>query len=345
MKKSICLVSSIIMLMSGCLYDDDEVVTSSTALSLGTATISDATAKEVFVDDFKLSLNPTFIINGEIATYTNDLSGNFPVTTASKDMKVVYTNEGDGIKLTFSFVDNSEGDIFIVMSEFIDVGNEGYIDEIEISDVRVNVSPSTPEGTQVPEHIGPKRLEKPLARHIDDISNSLGADYALPAQPAIVDYNGSPTLEEWNQHVVGKALISTGMDGDIWFNWITSSSDVQMYVLAGYDKGKYKKSGIIYEYSQINEDDGLFVWKHTFEETEEGDSNYGDMVEQKSTVKLLFDDFFSGDFETIEEQYTNTRTGAVSYDQDLGSGTFKYETESKEYISNTSNFVPTEEVK
>ena len=38
--------------MSGCLYDDDEVVTSSSAPSLGTATISDATAKEVFVNDW-----------------------------------------------------------------------------------------------------------------------------------------------------------------------------------------------------------------------------------------------------------------------------------------------------
>ena len=83
--------------------DEDTTSSSNTSLSLGSATINDATtAKEVFVNNFELKLNPTFTINGETATYENSTAGDFPVAS-NESLKVVYSPESTGLKVTFSF--------------------------------------------------------------------------------------------------------------------------------------------------------------------------------------------------------------------------------------------------
>ena len=320
MKTTVGLLSIIILFFTGCLLDDEDTTSSSnTSLSLGSATINDATtAKEVFVNNFELKLNPTFTINGETATYENSTAGDFPVAS-NESLKVVYSPESSGLKVTFSFDSGAHDDIEIVMGSFIDVGNEGYIDEIEIVDVRVDISSASPEGKKLTEYIGTQRLEKPLKRHDSDIANNLGSDYKLPDQPEAQDFSGAPDVDEWNKNIVGKAFLSVGSDGDKSLVYFTSSTAGLEYGLTGSDSGNI--NNFTYEYVKDDESKGTMFYKGEYY----SNANYdGKLTRWQADIDLQFtNDFFSGTWSEDQGMEVNEQGEKVWEDTSPGSGTFE----------------------
>ncbi len=320
MKIHISLISIFILLLTSCLFDDDDTVSSSSSSSsLGSATINDATtAKEVFVNNFELKLNPTFTINGETAVYENSTTGDFPVAS-NESLKVVYSPVSTGLKVTFTFDSGAHDDIEIVMGSFIDVGNEGYIDEIEIVDVRVDVSNASPEGKKLTEFIGTQRLEKPLKRHDSDIAKNLGSDYKLPDQPKAQDFSGAPDVDEWNKNIVGKAFLIVGSDGDKSMIYLTSSTSGIEYGLTGSDSGNI--NNFTYVYVKDEEKKGTMFYKGEYY----ANANYdGKMTRWQADLDLQFTtDFFSGTWSEDQGMEVNEQGEKVWEDTSPGSGTFE----------------------
>ena len=212
------------------------------------------------------------------------------------------------------------------MGSFIDVGNEGYIDEIEIVDVRVDVSSASPEGKKVTKYIGTKRLEKPLKRHASDIANNLGSDYKLPDPPEVQDFSGAPDVDEWNKNIVGKAFLIVGSDGDKSMVYFTSSTAGIEYGLTGSDSGNL--NNFTYEYVKDEESKGTMFYKGEYY----ANDNYeGKMTRWQADLDLQFidptdgttGDFFSGTWSEDQGMEVNEQGEKVWEDTSPGSGTFE----------------------
>ena len=318
------LTSSFILLMlSSCLEDTDTTAVSQNAVvaqppaSVGSSGLSGQT----------VTFNPTLVFSADGLTinYTNNESGsNYPSGT-SIDLNL--TSEVVGDRLIVSITVG--GEKIDLGFNFIDRGGEGFIDEVVLDLVEVD-----DEVQVLPAEISV--LVTP-----GTVRNEKVAEAALP------DFTGAPTEAEWNQYLVGSAMLIEGTDNgqvdNTLIQFTTTSSGTYVDVEDG-DTGTFTYS---YSLTDSASNTGKLTvsseWKNEddTETPDEEDLEYpgsnGHMLRDDFSKNLVFTNFYNG--ETSDNPggtVTDTETGKVYpwNEQEYSSGTFKGITNPTLYLEN-----------
>jgi hypothetical protein len=293
------LTSSFILLMlSSCLEDTDTTAVSQNAVvaqppaSVGSSGLSGQT----------VTFNPTLVFSADGLTinYTNNESGsNYPSGT-SIDLNL--TSEVVGDRLIVSITVG--GEKIDLGFNFIDRGGEGFIDEVVLDLVEVD-----DEVQVLPAEISV--LVTP-----GTVRNEKVAEAALP------DFTGAPTEAEWNQYLVGSAMLIEGTDNgqvdNTLIQFTTTSSGTYVDVEDG-DTGTFTYS---YSLTDSASNTGKLTvsseWKNEddTETPDEEDLDYpgsnGHMLRDDFSLNLIFTDFYNGiRYENGDGTITDLQTGKV----------------------------------
>ena len=256
MKKSYSYaLSSIVfaaLFLTGCGNDSD--------ISVGTATQAGVPGS---VAGSEIVINPLIKFNADGLTfsYDNTLATDSQLPTGSINGTFT-TSENDGtgeLTLTLSATGFTD-DLVLVLSGFMDDGSDGLIDTFSYEATYGAVSTG---GS------GEFTGGKPANPDVDLSS--------------IPDVSGAPTVDEWNQHNVGKNafFISSGADPDPTFVDIMDSG----HFAATDDDGDTEYG--TYTYKKLTDTTGELTIRE-----EDGTGWHWDMV-----ATLTFDDFFSSAYQ------------------------------------------------
>ena len=320
------LTSSFILLMLSSCIDDTETTEASQ-----TAVVAQPPASVVSsgLSGQTVTFNPTLVFSADGLTinYTNTESGsNYPSGT-SIDLNL--TSEVVGDRLIVSITVG--GEKIDLGFNFIDRGGEGYIDEVVLDLVEVD-----DEVQVLPAEISV--LVTP-----GTIRNEKVAETALP------DFTGAPTEAEWNQYLVGTAMLlqedkMTYIDNTL-VQFTTTSSGIYVDMEDG-DTGTFTYS---YSLTDSGANTGKITisseWKNEddTDTPDEEDLEYpgsnGHMLRDDFSKNLVFTDFYNG--ETSDNPggtVTDTETGKVYpwNEQEYSSGTFKGITNPTVYLKNNT---------
>jgi hypothetical protein len=292
MKKSICLISSILLFASGCLYDD-EVVTSASqtevvAQSPASVALSGLAGQTV-------TFNPTLVFStdGLNVDYSNSVvGGNYPDGNFSN---ITLTNNVEGDRLVVSITVNNEK-IDLGFS-FTDRGGEGYIDEAVLDMVEVNDQvQSLPAKVVVAIEAGTVRNKNVTAESLPDLT-------------------GAPTVDEWNKYIVGTAMLITGNSEyslkteKTLVHFITSSSG--SYI----DLDDSETGSFSYTYTptvgatNLGELSVSSDWSTTYIDPDYPDVPVGTLMRDEFVMDLNFKDFYNG---TRKDKAGGTNTDLAS---------------------------------
>ena len=325
MKIKLLTSSFILLMLSSCIDDTETTAASQTAVvaqppaSVGTSGLSGQT----------ITFNPTLVFSADGSTinYTNTESGsNYPSGT-SIDLNL--TSEVVGDRLIVSITVG--GEKIDLGFNFIDRGGEGYIDEVVLDLVEVD-----DEVQVLPAEISV--LVTP-----GTIRNEKVAETALP------DFTGAPTEAEWNQYLVGTAMLlqedkMTYIDNTL-VQFTTTSSGIYVDMEDG-DTGTFTYS---YSLTDSGANTGKITisseWKNEddTDTPDEEDLEYpgsnGHMLRDDFSKNLVFTNFYNG--ETSDNPggtVTDTETGKVYpwNEQEYSSGTFKGITNPTVYLKNNT---------
>ncbi|MDC1309511.1 hypothetical protein N8X69_00745, partial [Opitutales bacterium] len=320
------LTSSFILLMLSSCIDDTETTEASQ-----TAVVAQPPASVVSsgLSGQTVTFNPTLVFSADGLTinYTNTESGsNYPSGT-SIDLNL--TSEVVGDRLIVSITVG--GEKIDLGFNFIDRGGEGYIDEVVLDLVEVD-----DEVQVLPAEISV--LVTP-----GTIRNEKVAETALP------DFTGAPTEAEWNQYLVGTAMLlqedkMTYIDNTL-VQFTTTSSGIYVDMEDG-DTGTFTYS---YSLTDSGANTGKITisseWKNEddTDTPDEEDLEYpgsnGHMLRDDFSKNLVFTNFYNG--ETSDNPggtVTDTETGKVYpwNEQEYSSGTFKGITNPTVYLKNNT---------
>lgn len=325
MKIKLLTSSFILLMLSSCLEDTDTTAASQTAVvaqppaSVGSSGLSGQT----------VTFNPTLVFSADGLTinYTNTESGsNYPSGTFT-DLNL--TDEVVGDRLIVSITVG--GEKIDLGFNFIDRGGEGFIDEVVLDLVEVD-----DEVQVLPAEISV--LVTP-----GTIRNEKVAEAALP------DFTGAPTEAEWNQYLVGTAMLlqedkMTHIDNTL-VQFTTTSSGIYVDMVEG-DTGTFTYS---YSLTDSGANTGKITisseWKNEddTDTPDEEDLEYpgsnGHMLRDDFSKNLVFTNFYNG--ETSDNPggtVTDTETGKVYpwNEQEYSSGTFKGITNPTVYLKNNT---------
>ena len=326
------LTSSFILLMlSSCIGDTETTAASQTAVVAQPPQPTDPSS----VEDHGLSgqtvkFNPTltFSLNGKNIDYSNTESGsNYP---SGNFTGLSLTNEVVGNRLIVTVTVN--GEKLDLGFSFIDRGGEGFIDEVVLDLVEVD-----DEVQVLPAEISL------LVKTPGKIPNENVAEAARP------DFTGAPTEAEWNQYLVGTAMLlqedkMTYIDNTL-VQFTTTSSGIYVDMEDG-DTGTFTYS---YSLTDSGANTGKITisseWKNEddTDTPDEEDLEYpgsnGHMLRDDFSKNLVFTDFYNG--ETSDNPggtVTDTETGKVYpwNEQEYSSGTFKGITNPTVYLNNNT---------
>ena len=317
-------------MLSSCIDDTETTAASQTAVVAQPPQPTDPSS----VEDHGLSgqtvkFNPTltFSLNGKNIDYSNTESGsNYP---SGNFTGLSLTNEVVGNRLIVTVTVN--GEKLDLGFSFIDRGGEGYIDEVVLDLVEVD-----DEVQVLPAEISV--LVTP-----GKVRNENVAETALP------DFTGAPTEAEWNQYLVGTAILlqgtANGQDDFTLAQFTTTSSGTYVDVEDG-DTSTFTYS---YSLTDSGSNSGKLTisteWKNEddTDTPDEEDLEYpgsnGHMLRDDFSKNLVFTDFYNG--ETSDNPggtVTDTETGKVYpwNEQEYSSGTFKGITNPTVYLNNNT---------
>ena len=317
------LTSSFILLMLSSCIDDTETTEASQ-----TAVVAQPPASVVSsgLSGQTVTFNPTLVFSADGSTinYTNTESGsNYPSGT-SIDLNL--TSEVVGDRLIVSITVG--GEKIDLGFNFIDRGGEGYIDEVVLDLVEVD-----DEVQVLPAEISV--LVTP-----GTVRNENVAETALP------DFTGAPTEAEWNQYLVGTAILlqgtANGQDDFTLAQFTTTSSGTYVDVEDG-DTGTFTYS---YSLTDSGSNSGKLTisseWKNEddTETPDEEDLDYpgsnGHMLRDDFSINLIFTDFYNGTYsDNPGKTITDVETGKVYPSQDeLSQGKFNGITNPTLYLEN-----------
>ncbi len=319
MKKIISILSSFIIILSGCV--DDEVATASSQTevvaqppaSVGSSGLSGQT----------VTFNPTlvFSMDGLTVNYSNSVvGGNYPDGNFSN---ITLTDNVEGDRLVVSITVNNEK-IDLGFS-FTDRGGEGYIDEAVLDMVEVNDQvQSLPSKVTVTIEPGKVRNEKVTAESLPDLT-------------------GAPTVEEWNNYIVGTAMLITGNSDPTLISTtentlvhFTTSSSGSYIDLEDSETGSFS-----YTYTptdgatNLGELSVTSDWTTTSIDPDYPDVPVGTLMRDEFVMDLTFKDFYNG---TRKDKAGGTTTDLASgkvYSEDTPeTGDFNTITNVSLYIEN-----------
>jgi hypothetical protein len=324
MKKSICLISSILLFMSGCLYDDDETSTTALSQTEVVAKAPTSVGSSGLVGK-TVTFNPTieFVTDSNLS-YSNTIVGDYPVVqgTVYGTIEIDESNS-DPDKLSLKI--NINGDVIGLSFGFTDRGGEGYIDEAVLDEVKVNDEvKALPAKVTVAIDAGTVRNENVTAESLADLT-------------------GAPTVEEWNNYIVGTAMLITG-------NSETSSSSTTEKTLVYFttsSSGSYidledsETGSFSYTYTptvgatNLGELSVSSDWSTTYIDSDYPDVPVGTLMRDEFVMDLTFEDFYNG---TREDRVGGTTTDLASgkvYSGDTPeTGDFKAITNVSLYLAN-----------
>ena len=330
MKIKLLTSSFILLMLSSCIDDTETTEASQTAVVAQPPQPTDPSS----VEDHGLSgqtvkFNPTltFSLNGKNIDYSNTESGsNYP---SGNFTGLSLTNEVVGNRLIVTVTVN--GEKLDLGFSFIDRGGEGFIDEVVLDlvevDDEVQVLPAEISVLVTP---GTVRNEK-------------------VAKAALPDFTGAPTEAEWNQYLVGTAILlqgtANGQDDFTLAQFTTTSSGTYVDVEDG-DTSTFTYS---YSLTDSGSNSGKLTisteWKNEddTDTPDEEDLEYpgsnGHMLRDDFSKNLVFTDYYNG--ETSDNPggtVTDTETGKVYpwNEQEYSSGTFKGITNPTVYLNNNT---------
>ena len=297
MKIKLLTSSFILLMLSSCIDDTETTAASQTAVvaqppaSVGSSGLSGQT----------ITFNPTLVFSadGSKIDYQNNTAGNYP-TGEFTNLVIGEAVEGD--RLIVSITVN--GEKLDLGFNFIDRGGEGYIDEVVLDLVEVD-----DEVQVLPAEISV--LVTP-----GTVRNENVAETALP------DFTGAPTEAEWNQYLVGTAILlqgtANGQDDFTLAQFTTTSSGTYVDVEDG-DTGTFTYS---YSLTDPGSNTGTLTvsseWKNEddTETPDEEDLDYpgsnGHMLREDFSMNFIFTDFYNGiGDENGDGTITDLQTGMV----------------------------------
>jgi len=296
MKKNICLISSILLFMSGCLSDDDEI---STTASSQTEVVAKAPASvgSSGLSGKTVTFNPTLIFStdGLTVDYSNSATdGNYPNGSFPN---ITLTDNVEGDRLVVSITVNAEK-IDLGFS-FTDRGGEGYIDEAVLDEVKVNDEvKALPAKVTVAIDAGTVRNENVTAESLPDIT-------------------GAPTVEEWNNYIVGTAMLITGNSETL----SSSTTEKTLVHFTTSSSGSYidlkdsETGSFSYTYTptvgatNLGELSVSSDWSTTSIDSDYPDVPVGTLMRDEFVMDLTFKDFYNG---TREDKVGGTTTDLAS---------------------------------
>jgi hypothetical protein len=309
-------------MLSSCLEDTDTTAASQTAVvaqppaSVGSSGLSGQT----------VTFNPTLVFSADGLTinYQNNTAGNYP-TGEFTNLVIGEAVEGDRLIVSITV----GGEKIDLGFSFTDRGGEGYIDEAVLDLVEVN-----DEEKELPAKVT-------IAIDAGTVRNENVAETALP------DFKGAPTEAEWNQYLVGTAMLlqedtMTYIDNTL-VQFTTTSSGIYVDMEDG-DTGTFTYS---YSLTDSGANTGKITisseWKNEddTDTPDEEDLEYpgsnGHMLRDDFSKNLVFTNFYNG--ETSDNPggtVTDTETGKVYpwNEQEYSSGTFKGITNPTLYLKN-----------
>ena len=298
MKKILSFSSFLLLMLSSCLEDTDTTAASQTAVvaqppaSVGSSGLSGQT----------ITFNPTLVFSADGLTinYTNTESGSNYPSGDFTDLSLTNEVVGDHLIVTVTV----NGEKLDLGFSFIDRGGEGYIDEVVLDLVEVD-----DEVQVLPAEVSV--LVTPLTVRNENV-----------AKTALADFTGAPTEAEWNQYLVGTAILlqgsDNGQDDFTLAQFTTTSSGTYVDVEDG-DTGTFT-----YSYSLIDSGSNsgkLTVsseWKNEddTETPDEEDLDYpgsnGHMLREDFSMNFIFTDFYNGiGDENGDGTITDLQTGMV----------------------------------
>ena len=331
MKIKLLTSSFILLMLASCIDDTETTAASQTAVVAQPPQPTDPSS----VEDHGLSgqtvkFNPTltFSLNGKNIDYSNTESGsNYP---SGNFTGLSLTNEVVGNRLIVTVTVN--GEKLDLGFSFIDRGGEGFIDEVVLDLVEVD-----DEVQVLPAEISL------LVKTPGKIPNENVAEAARP------DFTGAPTEAEWNQYLVGTAMLlqedkMTYIDNTL-VQFTTTSSGIYVDMEDG-DTGTFTYS---YSLTDSGANTGKITisseWKNEddTDTPDEEDLEYpgsnGHMLRDDFSKNLVFTNFYNG--ETSDNPggtVTDTETGKVYpwNEQEYSSGTFKGITNPTVYLNNNT---------
>ena len=246
-----------------------------------------------------LSFNPVLKFETELtkgvsakANFSNDDPTHF--WEGNERVTVSLTNNGNTVILSFKLTNGD--DVELILSNFIDLGNDGYVDEYSV-EAKVNGQTKVSQTGQFLGNTKPRNsnVSKPI------------------------DINRAPTEEEFRKYIVGKPLyhIETWPDpgDDEGFEIFNADGTVDSFEIVDHDSEDY------------DDHDEVDYWKY--------DYNNGDpilILDEKSKtsshyhhdrIRLIFDNFYEGKFEKIHEEEDGVIIDPEKYPEEFSRGTWK----------------------
>ena len=277
MKNSIFLYLSVCIFMIGC--GDRQPGSDSGESGLGAAVPDSLPA------DTKLSINPTITLQSELsngrsgkANYSNDDPTYFWVGEGVVDITLDRTSTS--IVLSFTTKDGNK--VVFEMTNFVDIGQDGFIDEFTVVG-KVNGETKVNQVGQFRGNTRPRNI------NVKDT----------------IDIKRAPTQKEFEDNIVGMLLvhIETSPDpGDGGMERFNSNGTLTSY---DFDGSLDEDELATYKYDYNNGDPRLIV--------DEEDGNYY----STDIIKLNFTNFLEGTYEVLPE---STEMGKPLPPEDLSKG-------------------------
>ena len=325
MKIKLLTSSFILLMLSSCIDDTETTAASQTAVvaqppaSVGSSGLSGQT----------ITFNPTLVFSADGSTidYQNNTAGNYP-TGEFTNLVIGEAVEGD--RLIVSITVN--GEKLDLGFNFIDRGGEGYIDEVVLDlvevDDEVQVLPAEISVLVTP---GTVRNEK-------------------VAKAALPDFTGAPTEAEWNQYLVGTAILALESSQTIvsesektLVQFTTSSSGTYVDLNDG-DTGTFTYS---YSLTDAGQNIGKITISAEWENLDDTDTpdqedldypgTNGHTLRDNLSKNLYFVNFYEGDIsDNPGAAVTDIQTGKVYPwgEDEYSSGTFTTITNPTVYLKN-----------
>ncbi len=291
MKNSIFLYLSLCIFMIGC--GDSQPGSDSGESGLGAAVPDSLPA------DTKLSINPTITLQSELsngrsgsAYYINDDPSYFWVGEGVVDITLDRTSTS--IVLSFTTKDGNK--VEFEMTNFVDIGQDGFIDEFTVVG-KVNGETKVNQVGQFRGNTRPRNI------NVKDT----------------IDINRAPTQKEFEDNIVGMLLVHVEKypdKGDGGIDRFNADGTLTTYDL----NGNWFEEGIgTYRYN-YNNGDPRFIVEATDTETI---PSLGEVrVDEKYIIKLNFSNLYEGTYETLESSYTYNGQTFYEDDDNLSRGDF-----------------------
>ena len=307
---SASLIGSLLMLAGCGGSDDSSTADSSTAVP---------TAVPESLAGTTLTFNPSISFTTETFDYVNTAPTNTGLPTEAATGTTDSQKSEDSLVITMTpdsgFWDGKPMEL--TLSEFMDHQNDGIIDsyfcEFVWGDVKGSADGSFDgDGPENPDYEG-----------VVDNGDKGVVDNG--DKGVVADNSGAPTVEEWNQYIVGRWILDTedgDEDGASYAGEIVSATQITESETETEGELTFVEDTTIeYEYEWVDEMTGKITYTSTSLETvisSFGEDRY--VYIEKGVITLKFTDFFNATYSNEYEETLAIKNGVPYVDYPLESG-------------------------